>query len=181
MDFYAFDDDYVRRLREGDRWTENHFANYFTPLLALRLRGRIRPSTDIPDIIQDVFVAVYTGLRGDNPLRDGRALGAYVFGICRNLERERIRAAHPTEEIDPDIPDPNEDVAFKKIVTQQTIVLVYFTLDLLGKRDADILREIFLQELDKDEVCRRHRVDRNYLRVLIHRALEKFREKLDDS
>lgn len=181
MDFYAFDDDYVRRLREGDRWTENHFVGYFTPLLLRRLRGRIRPSTDISDVIQDVFLAVYLGLRGDNPLRDGRRLGAYVFGICRNLELQRGRSVRQTEEITEDIPDPNEDVAFQKIVTQETIALVYYTLELLTSRDADILREIFLQELDKDEVCRRHDVDRNYLRVLIHRAIEKFRDKLDDS
>jgi RNA polymerase sigma-70 factor (ECF subfamily) len=32
-----------------------------------------------------------------------------------------------------------------------------------------------LEEKDKDEVCRQFGVDRDYLRVLLHRAKDKFR------
>jgi RNA polymerase sigma-70 factor (ECF subfamily) len=37
------------------------------------------------------------------------------------------------------------------------------------------LREIFLEEKDKDEVCRDFGVDRDYLRVLLHRAKQSFK------
>jgi RNA polymerase sigma-70 factor (ECF subfamily) len=37
------------------------------------------------------------------------------------------------------------------------------------------LKEVFLEERNKDEVCDEFGVDRNYLRVLLHRAKRNFR------
>jgi len=45
----------------------------------------------------------------------------------------------------------------------------------LPGRDRDLLRAFFLEEKDKDEVCREFGVDRDYLRVLLHRAKERFK------
>ena len=52
---------------------------------------------------------------------------------------------------------------------------VHRALDALDPRDAEILRAIFIEERDKDEVCSAFGVDRDYLRVLLFRAKEKFR------
>jgi RNA polymerase sigma-70 factor (ECF subfamily) len=48
-------------------------------------------------------------------------------------------------------------------------------LDKLPERDRRLLREVFLEERDKDEVCRNFGVDREYLRVLLHRAKQAFK------
>ena len=45
----------------------------------------------------------------------------------------------------------------------------------LSERDRRLLRDIFLEERDKDEVCRDFGVDREYLRVLLHRAKQAFK------
>ena len=45
----------------------------------------------------------------------------------------------------------------------------------MRERDRDLLRAIFLEEKEKDEICREFGVDREYLRVLLHRAKERFR------
>ena len=45
----------------------------------------------------------------------------------------------------------------------------------LPARDRELLRAVFLEEKDKDTVCRDIGVDRNYLRVLLHRAKDKFK------
>ena len=42
-------------------------------------------------------------------------------------------------------------------------------------KDRDVLRALFFEECDKDEICRRFKVDRDYLRVLVHRAKARFR------
>jgi RNA polymerase sigma-70 factor (ECF subfamily) len=47
----------------------------------------------------------------------------------------------------------------------------------LDKKDRDLLTAIFLDERDKDEVCREFGVDRDYLRVLVYRAKSHFRQK----
>lgn len=57
-------------------------------------------------------------------------------------------------------------------------------LDHLPEKDARILRAIFANERPKDEVCAELGVDRNYLRVLLHRAKSQFRraylQKIED-
>jgi RNA polymerase sigma-70 factor (ECF subfamily) len=41
------------------------------------------------------------------------------------------------------------------------------------------LKAVFLEDADKSEVCRRFDVNRDYLRVLVHRAKIRFRAALD--
>ena len=45
----------------------------------------------------------------------------------------------------------------------------------LNDKDKNLLRWLFFEERDKDEICRELNVDRNYLRVLVHRAKAQFR------
>ena len=45
----------------------------------------------------------------------------------------------------------------------------------LPEKDRKILRWLFFEERDKGEVCRVLQVDREYLRVLVHRAKQRFR------
>jgi RNA polymerase sigma-70 factor (ECF subfamily) len=52
---------------------------------------------------------------------------------------------------------------------------VRHVLDDLSERDRGLLRAVFLEERDKDEVCTELGVDRDYLRVLLHRAKGSFR------
>jgi DNA-directed RNA polymerase specialized sigma24 family protein len=46
----------------------------------------------------------------------------------------------------------------------------------LSEKDRRILQAIYLDETDKDEVCRLFQVDPGYLRVLLHRAKVQFRK-----
>jgi RNA polymerase sigma-70 factor (ECF subfamily) len=48
-------------------------------------------------------------------------------------------------------------------------------IDDLPEKDRNLLRAFFLEEKEKDEVCRLFGVDRDYFRVLLHRAKDKFR------
>ena len=51
----------------------------------------------------------------------------------------------------------------------------------LPDKEREILRWLFFEERDKDEICRELNVDRNYLRVLLHRAKAKFRDRYLDT
>jgi DNA-directed RNA polymerase specialized sigma24 family protein len=50
----------------------------------------------------------------------------------------------------------------------------------LPEKDRNLLRSIFLEETDKSEICRRYRVEGDYLRVLLHRAKARFRRAYVD-
>jgi RNA polymerase sigma-70 factor, ECF subfamily len=42
-------------------------------------------------------------------------------------------------------------------------------------KDRDLLKAVFLDERDRDDVCREFGVEREYLRVLLHRAKQEFK------
>ncbi len=73
-----------------------------------------------------------------------------------------------------EIPDKVLDLE-GMLVTKQSSERVRRILDEMPRRDRDLLRAIFLEEKDKDAVCREFGVDRDYLRVLLHRAKDKFK------
>lgn len=179
MDFFAFDDEYVRRLRDGDRWTEEHYFQYFQTFLTLKLRGRGVPAGEVDDDIQEVHARVFKELRTGKGIRDGHRFGAFVNSVCNHVIQESVRKHHETKELDDTF--FSDDDVLRDLMTREQEEHVHRTLDSLGHRDADILRDVFIHELDKDRICGKHKVTRDYLRVLVHRALEKFENIFDDS
>ncbi|MFY9950126.1 MAG: hypothetical protein WAK27_15615, partial [Candidatus Sulfotelmatobacter sp.] len=72
------------------------------------------------------------------------------------------------------IPDPAISVV-DVIANRQIQRNVREILDQLQEKDRRLIKEIFLDERDKDDVCRDLGVDREYLRVLLHRAKKSFK------
>src|SRR6185436_17976999 len=105
------DDDYVRRLQEGDRATVDHFVRYFSELLLIKLRGRLRSMQAVDDVRQEVFVRVFRALRTQG-MRDGRKLGAFVVVTCNHVLLESYRSGARTEPLsdDFDVASNDEDV-----------------------------------------------------------------------
>jgi RNA polymerase sigma-70 factor, ECF subfamily len=177
VQLYSFDDDYVRRLREGDRWTEEHFLRYFGELLLIKLRSRLSSVQAIEDIRQEVFVRIFRVLRSEEGVRDGRKLGSFVNSVCNNVLLESYRErglGEPLTEEHGKVADQGTSVE-DAMVTGEMKAQVQRVLEQLDPKDAKLLRSVFLEERDKDEICREYGVDRDYLRVLLYRAKEKFR------
>lgn len=42
--------------------------------------------------------------------------------------------------------------------------------------EARILQLVFVEDIDRDEICRQMNVRRDYLRVILHRALARFKK-----
>jgi RNA polymerase sigma factor (sigma-70 family) len=180
MDFFTFDDEYVRRLREGDPATVKHYVEYFTPLLKARLRGRVSPN-DVDDAIQDVHQRVLTNLKNGKPIQN---LGPYVFGICNNVMKEYLRRDRHMEPLpDDDPPAPPAVDQRQRLIEKQRnerVIAVLAALAVDHPHDAEILTDIFLREMDRNAICRKHNITRANLRVLLCRALKKFRGKYGD-
>jgi len=80
----------------------------------------------------------------------------------------------------PETPDLGADPE-TGLVNEERKHSVRAILESLPQKDRQILRLLFFEELEKDEVCRIYRVDRDYLRVLLHRAKNRFRAGLSRS
>jgi RNA polymerase sigma-70 factor (ECF subfamily) len=181
LELFAFDRVYVDRLRDGDPAVEHHFISYFEPFLHMMLRSRSTPPDQVDDITQESFARVLATLRREGGIRQPDRFGAFVCTTCKNVLYERRRADQkgaPLEDSHYEIPDKVIDLdGF--LATKQLMQLVREILDQMSARDSAILRAIFLEEKEKDEVCRQFGIDRDYLRVCLHRAKEKFRVHYD--
>jgi RNA polymerase sigma-70 factor (ECF subfamily) len=178
LQFQAFDAPYVERLRAGDFRTQEHFVAYFTQLIQLKLRSRLRSPQAIEDVRQETFARFFAALRSPQGIRQPERLGAFVNSICNNVLLEQYRASSRAGSIEDeaaeDLPDPVIDV-LGAVAAKQMEAKVREIVDDLPERDRRILREVFLEERDKDQVCRDFGVDRDYLRVLVHRAKQNFK------
>jgi RNA polymerase sigma-70 factor (ECF subfamily) len=175
MELFAFDDDYVRRLREGDRWTEEHFLSYFQEFLYLKLCRRVRSREDIADCSQEILARVLDAVKMKGEPKDGRRLGSYVNSICNNYLIERFRRDGRTDQLDEKLHERGvEPICLKKLLSEETVERVRRVVGRLPARDVTIVRAL-LSDRDKDDLCAELGVDRQYLRVLVHRAKEHFK------
>ena len=177
MEFFSFDESYLQRLRGGDFPTEQHFVDYFGQLLLIKLRSRLRSSQTVDDIRQETFVRVLKAVRTGG-VRSAEGLGSFVNSICNNVLQEHYRSSARSvssqDETPLDPPDTSIDLD-GMLVAKQTREQVRHTLSMLSEKDRRLLRAIFFEEKDKDEICTDFGVDRDYLRVLLHRAKQSFR------
>lgn len=182
MERQTFDHEYVKRLVAGDAETERHFTAYFGQLLNLKLRARLRSWQALEDVRQETFLRVFRTLR-TGEVQQPERLGAFVNSVCNNVLFESYRSSKrasqlPEEGFDVVDEAPGPDAEFLSAEKRQHVRKV---LADLPSKDRDLLRAVFLQEEDKDQVCLRFEVDREYLRVLIHRAKARLRLALKKS
>lgn len=179
MQFEAFDQSYLDRLRSGDPRTQAHFFAYFNQLMQLKLRARLRTVQEIEDVKQETFARVFTALQ-NGKIRQPDRLGPFVNSMCTNVLREQYRSNSKVTSIDDEVANEIPDGAVNVegvVAARQMEQKVREILDEMAERDRRILRAVFLEEQDKDEVCRDFGVDRDYLRVLVYRAKLAFKSE----
>jgi RNA polymerase sigma-70 factor (ECF subfamily) len=175
LQFFTFDASYVENLCAGDDATQEHFVAYFTELLRIKLRSRLDSRPAIEDVCQETFARVFTVLRKDGGLRQPERLGSFVNSVCNHVLFEQYRSTGRTDPL-PELPATGMD-ALDVVAARQMKEKVREILLELAPRDRSLLKAVFLDERDRDEVCREFGVDREYLRVLLHRAKQEFKNE----
>lgn len=177
VEFFSFDEDYLRRLRLQDPATEAHFVSYFGERLKMVLRARGVDSQTIDEVRQETFCRVWGAVRSGE-VRNPRGFGSYVHSVCKNVlsetRRDIVRNQHdPLDSTD--VADQQLDLE-DLMQQKQNGKLVREILDMLPERDRRILRARFFEERENEDVCLQFGIDRDYLRVLLHRAINRFGE-----
>jgi RNA polymerase sigma-70 factor (ECF subfamily) len=178
VQFYTFDGLYLERLRSGDHQTEEHFVAYFSRFIRLKLGQRLRCPSAVEDVRQETFSRVWTALRTEGSIRRPERLGPFVNSVCNNVLREHYRAARKEapcrDDVAENVPDRAIDL-IDLVASRQMQCKVGQILDELPRKHRDLIRRVFFEERDRNELCRDFGVDRKYLRVLLHRAKRQFR------
>jgi RNA polymerase sigma-70 factor (ECF subfamily) len=178
LQFCSFDASYIESLRAGDPSTQEHFVQYFTELLHLKLRSRLQSPQAIEDVRQETFARVLKTLRKEDGLRQPERLGAFVNTVCNNVLLEHYRAYSRSDSLDEEgRPEPQavgadalDMAAAKQLKGKVREILLGMPM-----RERLLLKAVFLDERDREEVCLEFGVDRDYLRVLLHRAKQEFK------
>jgi RNA polymerase sigma-70 factor (ECF subfamily) len=176
VEFFSFDSQYLERLRAGDAATEQHFVAYFEQLLRIKLRSRVLPSDKVEVLRQETFIRVIASVRKDG-VRQPERFGAFVNSICNNVLLEHYRSSGRSQPMDDshlEIPDKVLDLE-GALYSKESAKHVRQILDEMPKRDRDLLRALFFDEKEKDAICAELGVNRDYLRVLLLRAKDKFK------
>ena len=179
MQFFTFDASYVEKLRSGDARVEAHFVSYFSELIRLKLRSRLSSSEAIEDVRQETFARVIGLLRAEGGVRQADRLGAFVNSICNNVLLEHYRSKSKKESSLDEEPETvfvqQGPTVLSMLETEDTTKAVRKILSQLAERDRNLLEAVLLDERDKDIVCAEFGINREYLRVLVHRAKQSFK------
>lgn len=177
VDFYPFDEEYLRRLGAHDPATEAHFVAYFSERLRITLRARGVDVATIEDVRQETFCRVWLAILSGS-VNNPQGFGSYVHSVCKNVlsesRRDDSRNQHDSLEFN-DVPDGKLSLE-ELIQLREHRELVRTVLAELPERDRHLLQARFFEDRDNEEVCGDFGVDRDYLRVLFHRAINRFGE-----
>jgi len=100
LQFHEFNEVYLERLCSGDFRTETHFVAYFSELIQLKLRSRVKSPQAVEDLRQETFARFFATLRSQG-IRQPERLGAFVNSVCNNVLLEHYRSdsrENPAEE-----------------------------------------------------------------------------------
>ncbi len=176
VDFHQFTESYLHGLRVQDITTEAHFVAYFSRVLQNKLRRRLACPEHIKDVQQETLLRAWAAVRAEGGIRQPERFGAFVTSVCNNILRESYRSHARTRPLDDLAVDPTDQglAPDKMLLAAETRRQVQKVMARLPVKDRKLLRAVFFEQRDKDEVCIELGVSREYLRVLLHRAKQQF-------
>jgi RNA polymerase sigma-70 factor (ECF subfamily) len=178
LEYATFDAEYLARLKGGDPATGAHFSAYFSNVIWLKLRSKVRTRHLIDEIRQETFARVLKYLNSERGIEHPERFGGFVLSVCNNVMMEVLRAEshYPQAAANPPEPADHRVNLDAGIVTDQRKQAVRAVLAELSEKDQTLLRMVFEEEEDRSAISGHFNVDSDYLRVLLHRAKERFRE-----
>lgn len=156
----------VRRVREGDQDAFDELYRRYSPMVHGIVLSRARRS-EVDDIVQDVFVAVFRKL---DSLNDHDALGAWIASIARRRVADDHRSARLLEEI------PEDAGAEPVPVNEANEALA--AIRSLPDAYSETLTLRLVEGMTGPEIAEVTGLTHDSVRVNLHRGMKMLREKL---
>ena len=150
-------------------------------LRALILR-RVRDPEVAADILQDAAVTTLEKLRSGE-IAHPENVGGYLYRVAlnhlRNHRRKDRTALSSAEALD-DLPGLENDPEWEKAGRPQWAAAARRLLDEMSVvRDREVLVRFYLNDEDKDQICRQLNLSEEHFNRVIFRARNRFRELLE--
>ncbi len=146
--------------------------------LRLKLRYKVlyhvgHNCPDVDDLIQETITRfLRAGQNGQ--IRNTEEFGAFVNGVCRNVILEYRRRSRREPVVDDELRAPEQSVRPEaEIIDMRDAIDA--GLAALAERDRMILRSLYLEGKEKEDICAEWRMTDSQFRVVLFRAKERFR------
>jgi len=128
---------------------------------------------DAEDLVQESLARF---IRADQrqAIRNTEDLGAFLNGICRNVILEYRRRVRREPVLDGTKPMPETRVRPDAEIFEMREAIDY-GLKELAERDRAVLRSLYLEGREKEEICQQWGMTDAQFRVVLFRAKERFR------
>jgi RNA polymerase sigma-70 factor (ECF subfamily) len=163
----------IEQIQQGDVAAENdlfHLVQRCVRPVALRQLG----PADAEDSVHDVFIIVLNTLRSQK-LRDPERLGAYIGAVFKFRRWRRWQTAAAT------VDAPVESLDLEGGKTPELMLretenrnLVRTALSSCTERDRDILVRFYVNEQEREQICREMDLTPTQFRLLKSRAKDRF-------
>lgn len=175
----------VQGVRAGDGSAETELVERYSNGLRYLLLRRVHDDERARDLLQDTFSIAIAKLREidlENPERLAGYLRGIAIRVALNAGRRRQREPYSMEvEAIGQIPD-REPGQFDHVAREQTRTAVHKLLRSMPvKRDREILTRFYVQDQDKEEICRALDLDSLHFNRVLFRAKKRFRKLLEQS
>lgn len=173
----------VAGIVEGNRLAEKAMVEKYGKPLIFILERRTNNRESAKDLVQDTFLVVLQKLRSE-PLQDPSKLGAYLQRTAINLHigevRKYIRRNTTADsELLETIAESEGDQHRRLVEERAKIAVRKLISELHNKRDRIILTLYYIEEDDKEVICRELDLSIRHFDRVISRARSRFRELID--
>jgi RNA polymerase sigma factor (sigma-70 family) len=173
--------DLAMQFRRGDDSAFDRIVERHSPEVAALANRLLGWPGEVDDVVQEVFIAVFLGLR---KFRGECRLRTWLFTItvnkCRSFRFRRRRPLSLANVEDPEAivgPDVSSD---KVAMDQETFARVRRAVLALPQRYREVIILKYLQGLQTNEACELLGLTVNAMQVRLNRARAKLREQLGD-
>lgn len=150
--------------------------------LRLKLRYKVlyhlgRGCADVDDLVQETL-ARFLRAEQRQQIRNTEEFGAFLNGVCRNVILEYRRRVRREPNVDADYVVPDAGVRPEAEIFELRDAIDNGLRD-LAERDRAILRSLYLEGREKDDICKQWGMTDAQFRVVLFRAKERFRRAWD--
>lgn len=152
-------------------------------VLAL-LRAELRDFALADDLCHEAFRIVLERL-ARQPLEDPSRLAAFLAQTARHLvmehrKRVRLHDTHTGQQAAVEaLTDPQPDASYAVLQETRVRAVRQLLQEMSRARDREILVRVYLEDQDKDEVCRALAIDDAHYKRVLHRARSRLAELLE--
>jgi RNA polymerase sigma-70 factor (ECF subfamily) len=159
-----------------------HLAAVYRDYPGLRslILRRVRDPDVAADILQDAAVTTLEKLR-KGEIAQPENIGGYLYRVALNHlrnYRRRDRSAMSSAELLDELPSSEDDPDWARVGRPQWAAAARRMLDEMVARDREILVRFYLEDEDREQICRDLRLSEEHFNRVIFRARNRFRQLL---